>query len=103
MIEKIKSFYHEVKSSPLAHGKVFKHTQIKVDEARCVHNIPSKTQWSRGKRKRAAVFFVSAGQWIDRSSAAEGHDWRDLDVSQDLADEDVRFASRPLLFFFSQG
>jgi len=49
------------------------------------------------------MLFICSGQWIDGSPAAECHDGRDLDMSQDLADEDVAFTSRSLLFFFTKG
>src|SRR3989442_15388738 len=103
MIEKVKGFHNEVEPSPVAHRKILKHAQIKVDEAWCAQSISRQTERTRGKWKGPAMLLVCAGQWIDGSPAAECNDWRDLDVSQDLADEDVALTSRSLLFFFTKG
>src|SRR6266849_1644481 len=103
MIEKIKGFNNEVQLSPFAHRKVLKHAQIKVDEAWCAQRISRDTERTRGKRKGAAMLLVCAGQRVYGSPAAECNDWRDLDVSQDLSDEDVALTSRSLLFFFTKG
>src|SRR2546425_8777571 len=102
MVKKIKGFYNEIQPSPFTHGKVFEGAQIEVDEARCAQSVSRKTQRTRGKGKCAAMLFVRAGQRVDRSSAAERHDWRDFDVTQNLADEDVPFASCALLLFFTK-
>src|SRR5712692_3728600 len=102
MIEDIKCLYHQVEPSSFAKWKVFEHTKIKVDEARCAQSISSKTERTRRKRKGAVVLLVCPGHCIDWSSAAERYDWSDLDVSEDLTNEDVPFASRSLLLFVTK-
>src|SRR5882672_308586 len=102
MIEDIKGFYHQVQPSSFAKWKVFEHTKIKVDEARCAQGISCKTKRTRGKRKCAVVLLVCPGHSIDWSSTAERRDWSDLDLSEYLANEDVAFASRSLLLFLTK-
>src|SRR6266496_1709767 len=103
MIEKIKGFYHEVQPSAFAHRKVFKCAQIKIDEARCAYSVSRKTERARRNGKCAASFLVASGQCVDWSSTAKSHDWRDFDVAQDFAQENVFLIYCPLLFFLTKG
>src|SRR5882762_1766105 len=102
MIEDIKGFYHQVQPSSFAKWKEFQHTKIKINEAWRAQGISRKTERTGGEWKSAAVLFVCPSQRIGWSSAAECYDWSDLDVSEDLANEDVPLASRPLLFFVTK-
>src|SRR6266849_4457779 len=102
MVEDIKGFYHQVQPSSFAKGKVFEHAQIKVNEARCAQGISRKTERTRRKWKGTVVLVVCPSYCIDWSSTAERYDWSDLDMTKDISDQRVPFASRPLLLFITK-
>ena len=95
MIEKVEGFDNQVESSPLAHREVLERAQIKVNEARSRKAFRAKPDGREASGKAPLCSSSAPVNGLMGSPAAERHDWSHLDVTQNLAEQDVPFASCP--------
>src|SRR5437763_16798199 len=99
MVEQVEELYHEIEPPFLPEWEILERAQVEVNQARRAQSVAGKSQRAGGERKSAAALFVCSGQSIDGSPAAQCHDGRDFDMSQDRAERTLFFFTPTLILF----